>query len=37
MRELALEKGVSIIELNQIGEKDGGKIDAILDSRQENL
>lgn len=37
MRELALERGVSIIELNQIAETDGGVIDSILDERQEKL
>lgn len=37
MRELALERGVSIIELNQIAETDGGVIDSILDERQKKL
>ncbi len=37
MREMALERGVSIIELNQTAEKDGGVIDTILDDRQKKL
>lgn len=37
MREMALERGVSIIELNQMAEKDGGVIDTILDERQKKL
>ncbi len=37
MRELALERSVSIIELNQIAETDSGVIDSILDERQKKL
>ena len=37
MREMASDRWVSIIELNQIAEKDGGVIDAILDERQKKL
>lgn len=37
MRDLALEKWISIIELNQMAEHDGWNIDKILDARQENL
>lgn len=37
MREMALEHGVSIIELNQMAEKDGGVIDTILDDHQKKL
>lgn len=37
MRGLALERGISIIELNQAAETDNGVIDAILDDRQKNL
>lgn len=37
MRDLALEKGISILELNQMAENDGWNIDRILDERQANL
>ncbi len=37
MRGLAMERGISIIELNQAAETDNGVIDAILDDRQKDL
>lgn len=37
MREMAMEKGMSLMELNTFSETDGGKIDAILDERQKKL
>ena len=37
MRDMALERGISIIELNHLAESDGGAIDLILDTRQKNL
>ncbi len=37
MRGLAMERGISIIELNQAAETDNGVIDAILDDRQKKI
>ncbi len=37
MREMAMEKGMTLMELNTFSETDGGKIDAILDERQKKL
>lgn len=37
MRELAKERGISIIDLGREAEWDGGVIDAILDDRQKEL
>lgn len=37
MRDLATEKWISILDLNQMMENDGGNIDKILDDRQEKL
>lgn len=37
MRDLALEKWISILDLNQMMEHDGWNIDRILDERQERL
>ena len=34
---MALERGMSIIELNHLAESDGGTIDLILDTRQKSL
>ena len=37
MREMAMEKGMTLMELNTFSETDGGKVDAILDERQKKL
>ena len=37
MRDMALERGISIIEVNHLAESDGGAIDLILDTRQKTL
>lgn len=37
MREMAMEKGMTLMELNTYSETDGGKVDAILDERQKKL
>ncbi len=37
MRDIATEKGIWILELNQMAEFDGWNIDRLLDERQENL
>ncbi|MDP2103870.1 MAG: cytidylate kinase family protein [Candidatus Gracilibacteria bacterium] len=37
MRDMALERGISLIDLNLASEKDGGIIDAILDDRQKQF
>lgn len=37
MRELAMERGISLIDLWREAESDGGTIDTILDERQKNL
>jgi CMP/dCMP kinase len=37
MREMALERGISLIELGREAETDGGVIDQTLDERQKNL
>lgn len=37
MRNLAKERNMSITELNQYSETDGGEIDRILDERQQTL
>jgi cytidylate kinase len=37
MREMAMEKEMTLMELNTFSETDGGKIDAILDERQKKL
>lgn len=37
MRGLAMERGISIIELNHQAETDSGVIDTILDDRQRDL
>ena len=37
MREMAMEKGMTLMELNTFSETDGGKIDFILDDRQRVL
>ncbi len=37
MRELALERGISLIDLGREAESDGGIIDTILDNRQVRL
>lgn len=37
MREMAMEKDMTLMELNTFSETDGGKIDAILDERQKKL
>ena len=34
MRELAMERGISLIDLGREAERDGGVIDKILDDRQ---
>jgi CMP/dCMP kinase len=37
MREMAMERGISLIELGREAESDGGIIDHILDERQKKL
>lgn len=37
MREMALERGISLIDLGREAEWDGGKIDSLLDERQKLL
>lgn len=37
MREMAIEKGMTLLELNTFSETDGGEIDGILDERQKKL
>lgn len=37
MREMALERGISLIDLGREAERDGGIIDAILDDRQKAI
>jgi CMP/dCMP kinase len=37
MREMAMEKGMTLMELNTYSETDGGRVDAILDERQKKL
>lgn len=37
MRAMAMEKGMTLMELNTYSETDGGKVDAILDDRQKKL
>lgn len=37
MGEIALEKGISVMELSKEAETDGGKIDKILDDNQKKL
>ena len=37
MRDLAIEKWISILDLNQMAEHDGWNIDRLLDERQENI
>jgi CMP/dCMP kinase len=37
MREMAIEKGMTLMKLNTFSETDGGKVDAILDERQKKL
>lgn len=37
MRELAMERGISLLDLGREAEKDGGEIDRLLDSRSTEL
>lgn len=37
MRELAMERGVSLLDLGREAERDGGIIDTLLDTRSEEL
>ena len=37
MRELAMERGVSLLDLGRDAERDGGEIDRLLDARSVEL